>query len=47
MQNSLKHELQASMSKQKEDFINSVENAIHFFGSTPAAIITENLKWTL
>ena len=26
---------EASMSQQKEDFVNSVENAIRFFGGTP------------
>ena len=32
------------MSQQKEDFVASVENAIHFFGGTPAAIVPDNLK---
>ena len=27
---------EASMSQQKEDFVTSVENAIQFFGGTPA-----------
>lgn len=35
---------EASMSQQKEDFVASVENAIHFFGGTPAAIVPDNLK---
>ncbi|WP_413513794.1 hypothetical protein [Myroides odoratus] len=35
---------EASMSQQKEDFVTSVENAIHFFGGTPAAIVPDNLK---
>jgi len=35
---------EASMSQQKEDFIASVENAIRFFGGTPAAIVPDNLK---
>jgi transposase len=35
---------EASMSQQKEDFVNSVENAIRFFGGTPAAIVPDNLK---
>lgn len=35
---------EASMSQQKEDFVVSVENAIHFFGGTPAAIVPDNLK---
>lgn len=32
------------MSQQKEDFIHSLENALHFFGGTPAAIVPDNLK---
>lgn len=35
---------EASMSQQKEDFVTSVENAIYFFGGTPAAIVPDNLK---
>ena len=35
---------EASMSQQKEDFVTSVENAIRFFGGTPAAIVPDNLK---
>lgn len=35
---------EASLSQQKEDFVASVENAIHFFGGTPAAIVPDNLK---
>lgn len=35
---------EASMSQQKEDFIHSLENALHFFGGTPAAIVPDNLK---
>jgi len=35
---------EASFSQQKENFITSVENAIHFFGGTPAAIVPDNLK---
>ena len=31
------------MSQQKEDFLTSVENAIRFFGGTPAAIVPDNL----
>lgn len=34
---------EASMSQQKEDFLTSVENAIRFFGGTPAAIVPDNL----
>lgn len=35
---------EASMSQQKEDFINSVENALHFYGGVPAAIVPDNLR---
>ena len=35
---------EASTSQQKEDFVTSVENAIRFFGGTPAAIVPDNLK---
>ncbi|WP_367753466.1 IS21 family transposase [Flavobacterium sp. WC2430] len=35
---------EASMSQQKEDFVTSVENAMHFFEGTPAAIVPDNLK---
>jgi transposase len=35
---------EASMSQQKEDFIASVENAIHYFKGVPAAIVPDNLK---
>ena len=38
---------EASMSQQKEDFVTSVENAIQFFGGTPAAIVPDNLKSTV
>ena len=33
---------EASMSQQKEDFVASVENAIHFFGGTPFATVMQN-----
>lgn len=36
--------VEASMSQQKEDFIMSCENALHFFGGVPDAIVTDNLK---
>jgi transposase len=36
--------VEASYTQQKEDFINSCENAIHFFGGAPQAIVTDNLK---
>jgi transposase len=35
---------EASMSQKKEDFVESVENAIRFFEGTPAAIVPDNLK---
>ncbi len=34
----------ASLSQKKEDFIQSCENALHYFGGVPQAIITDNLK---
>ena len=35
---------EASMTQGKEDFIISVENALHFFDGVPAAIVPDNLK---
>jgi transposase len=35
---------EATVSQVKEDFITSVENALHFFGGVPAAIVPDNLK---
>ncbi|MCK5788874.1 MAG: IS21 family transposase [Chlamydiia bacterium] len=35
---------EASMSQKKEDFISSVENAMHFYKGVPAAIVPDNLK---
>jgi transposase len=35
---------EASPSQQKEDLIRSVENALHFYGGVPAAIVPDNLK---
>jgi len=35
---------EASMSQRKEDFVASTENALHFFGGVPAAIVPDNLK---
>ena len=35
---------EASPSQQKEDFITSVENALHFYGGVPQAIVPYNLK---
>ena len=36
--------VEASYSQQKEDFIRSCENALHYFGGVPNAIVTDNLK---
>ena len=36
--------VEASMSQQKEDFISSTENALHFFEGVPQAIVPDNLK---
>ena len=36
--------VEASYSQKKEDFISSCENALHFFGGVPNAIVTDNLK---
>jgi transposase len=35
---------EASPSQGKEDFVSSVENALHFYGGVPAAIVPDNLK---
>lgn len=35
---------EASVSQQKEDFIASVENALHYFKGVPKAIVPDNLK---
>ena len=35
---------EASISQKKEDFIASVENAMHYFKGVPAAIVPDNLK---
>jgi len=35
---------EATTSQGKEDFIMSVENALHFFNGVPAAIVPDNLK---
>ena len=35
---------EASLSQKKEDFIKSVENALHYFKGVPAAIVPDNLK---
>lgn len=36
--------VEASYSQQKENFITSCENALHYFGGAPKAIVTDNLK---
>lgn len=36
--------VEVSQSQQKEDFIASVENALHFFGGVPRAVVPDNLK---
>ncbi|MCK5537769.1 MAG: IS21 family transposase [Bacteroidales bacterium] len=35
---------EASMSQKKEDFITSVENALHYFKGVPKAVVPDNLK---
>ncbi len=35
---------EASLTQGKEDFIRSVENALHYYGGVPAAIVPDNLK---
>jgi len=35
---------EASMSQKKEDFITSVENALHYYKGVPLAIVPDNLK---
>jgi transposase len=35
---------EASLSQQKEDFIASVQNALHYYGGVPRVLITDNLK---
>lgn len=34
---------EASLSQKKQDFIQSIENALHYFGGVPAAIVPDNL----
>ncbi len=36
--------VEASMTQRKEDFISSCENALHYYGGMPQAIVTDNLK---
>ncbi len=35
---------EATLSQRKGDFITSVENALHYYGGVPAAIVPDNLK---
>jgi transposase len=37
--------VEATHSQKKEDFIRSCENALHFNGGAPLAIVTDNLKF--
>ncbi len=36
--------VEASRSQKKEDFIKSCENALHYYGGVPKAIVSDNLK---
>src|ERR1035437_5351748 len=36
--------VEASYSQKKEDFISACENALHYFGGVPQAIVPDNLK---
>ena len=36
--------VEASMSQQTEDFITSCEHTLHYYGGSPLAIVTDNLK---
>lgn len=36
--------IEATMSQQKEDFVGSTENAVYYFGGSPQAVVTDNLK---
>lgn len=36
--------VEATLSQKKEDFIGAIENALHYFGGVPKAIVTDNLK---
>jgi transposase len=36
--------VEATESQQKEDFIGSCENTLHYYGGSPRAIVTDNLK---
>ena len=36
--------VEAVASQQKEDFIVACENALHYYGGVPAAVVPDNLK---
>ena len=36
--------VEASMTQQKEDLVTACENALHYFGGSPQAVVTDNLK---
>jgi len=36
--------VEATLTQQKDDFINSVQNAMHYYQGVPAAIVPDNLK---
>ena len=36
--------VEATLSQQKEDFIGACENALYYYGGSPRAIVTDNLK---
>ena len=36
--------VEATESQKKEDFVGACENALHYFGGVPAAIVSDNLK---
>jgi transposase len=36
--------VEASISQRKEDFITSVQNALHYFGGVPKVLVPDNLK---
>lgn len=36
--------VESTLTQKKEDFIQACENALHYFGGVPQAIVTDNLK---
>ena len=36
--------VEATLTQRKEDFLSSVENALHYYGGVPQAIVPDNLK---